>query len=95
MADIQLQHETVQQATEEMKQATKTMITNLEDLIQGLQNMRSTFSGQSAQEFNAFLKVAHQAEGVMHNDFGQGSNALEGMHECLTNADNKGATLFQ
>jgi ABC-type transporter Mla subunit MlaD len=91
---IQLNHESVNQAIEEMQQATATMDQNLQDLLQGLQSMAATFSGQSATAWEQFRTVAQSADAQMQADFGQGANRLQMMHEAHIDADTNGTRIF-
>ena len=94
MADIQLNHESVNQATEEMQQATMTMSNNLNDLLQGLQAMSATFSGNTATEWEVFRTTAQNADAAMQKDFGQGAHVLANMHQAHIDSDRKGVSLF-
>jgi uncharacterized protein YukE len=94
MADIQLRHETVDQAVQEMVQATNQMKTNMDDLVQGLQQMASTFTGAAADAWQQFQKAANDADNAMNADFGKGAYTLEEMHNIHKNADFRGAGVF-
>jgi methyl-accepting chemotaxis protein len=94
MADIQLRHESVDQAVQEMIQATQQMRTNMEELLRGLQSMAHTFTGASADAWHQFQQAANAADNAMNNDFGQGHVVLAEMHNIHKNADLKGASVF-
>lgn len=94
MADIQLRHETVDRAVDEMVQATQQMRTNMEELVQQLQSMASTFTGAAADSWHQFQNAANRADDAMNNDFGQGHVVLTEMHNIHKLADRQGAQIF-
>lgn len=94
MADLHIQNETLDQAITDMVQATQAMTNNLQDLIQGIGPMASTFTGQAATAWAQFQTVAQQADTNMQQDFGKGSQILQQMHDLHLDADKKGAARF-
>jgi uncharacterized protein YukE len=94
MADIMLNHETVDNAVAEMQQATATMTSNLDALVQQLKPVADTFTGAAASAWTQFQLAANHADEVMHQDFSQGQVRLQEMHNYHKQADNKGASIF-
>jgi len=95
MADIQLNHQSVQQAVDDMVQATQQMRTNLDALLQELRPVASTFTGAAADSWQQFQVAANHADNTMNNDFGQGHVILSDMHQAHISADLRGASIFQ
>jgi uncharacterized protein YukE len=94
MGDIQLNHQSVDNAVASMQQSTQTMINHMDQLVQGLQSMSSTFTGAAADAWHQFQTAANQAANAMNNDFGKGSVVLADMHNIHKSADQKGASIF-
>jgi uncharacterized protein YukE len=94
MADIMLNHETVDNAVAEMQQATATMTSNLDALVQQLQPVAATFTGAASEAWQQFQKAANRADEIMQQDFGQGQVRLQDMHDYHKQADTKGASIF-
>jgi WXG100 family type VII secretion target len=94
MADIQLQHETIDQAFTELIAAAHTMQSNLDDLVRQLTPLRDEFTGAAGTAFEEFFKVVHQNEGQMHEDITKGAQILDQMNHTMRYADQAAAQGF-
>ncbi|MFE9426021.1 WXG100 family type VII secretion target [Kitasatospora sp. NPDC006697] len=93
MADIQLQHESIDNAFQELLQAAQTMQSNLDELVQQLQGLASQ-SGSYKEAFHEFFAVVHQNEGQMHEDIKKGAQILDQMNHTMRYADQSAAAGF-
>ena len=84
---VSLQHETLNQATQELRAAGNTMKSNLDDLVSTLKGLQDDFQGSAAEAFTNFLNVVSQNESQMSDDINSAANTLDQMHETMTNAD--------
>jgi uncharacterized protein YukE len=95
MADVMLQHQTVEQAVADMQQATRMMDNALDNLVAGLSPLAATFEGQSATAWLEFQNAANHADFTMQGLFGHGAVVLSDMHDIHKLADYRGAQFFQ
>ncbi|MDH6143813.1 MULTISPECIES: WXG100 family type VII secretion target [Kitasatospora] len=93
MADIKLQHETIDQAFDELIQAGQKMQSNLDDLVNTLKPLAEQ-SGSYKTAFDAFFKVVHDNETEMHQDIHKGAQILDQMHHTMKYADEAAAKGF-
>ncbi|MFF7634566.1 WXG100 family type VII secretion target [Kitasatospora sp. NPDC008050] len=94
MADIQLQHESIDQAYTDLLQAAHTMESNLNELVQRLTPLREEFQGAAGTAFEEFFKVVQGNEGQMHEDIHQGAQILDQMNHTMKYADQAAAQGF-
>ena len=94
MADIQLQHEAVTAAVEEMQQAAQQMHSNLDELAQVLQANRDKFQGDAANAFIEFQQAVSRNDSAMTGEFASGAQILSDMHDTLSKADSRAAQGF-
>ena len=94
MANIQLNHEGVDQAVADMRQATSQIESALDDLMRQLRPLAESFTGRSAHAWADFQNQVNTAETAMSADFGRGSTVLDTMHGHLTDGDNRGAAIL-
>ncbi len=92
--DLQLRHESIDQAFEELVQAGKTMKNDMDTLVSTLTGIQEHFTGQAAQAFQDFLKVVSDNEGAMSDDIHQGAITLDTMHQTMKYADQAAAAGF-
>jgi uncharacterized protein YukE len=93
MADIQLQHESIDQAFQELIQAAQTMQSNLDDLVNTLKPLAHQ-SGKYQSAFEDFFRVVHANENKMHEDIHQGAQILDQMNHTMRYADQAAAAGF-
>ncbi len=91
---VQLQHEALNQATEELRSAGNTMKSNLDDLVSTLKGLQDGFQGAAAEAFNNFLNVVSQNESQMSDDLNSAANTLDTMHQTMIDADNNARNHF-
>jgi WXG100 family type VII secretion target len=94
MADIQLQHESIDQAFTELLQAAHTMESNLDELVQRLTPLREEFTGKAGTAFEEFFRMVQQNESKMHEDIQQGARILDEMNHTMRYADQSAAQGF-
>lgn len=94
MADLQLQHESIDQAVESLQQAGNSMKSNLDQLLQVLTPLRENFQGAAAQAFDQFFTVVHQNESQMTDDITAAAALLDQMHQTMVHADKSAANGF-
>jgi WXG100 family type VII secretion target len=94
VANIQLNHEGVNQAVADMQQATSQIESALDDLMQQLRPLAESFTGQSASAWAQFQNAVNTAETAMSADFGKGSTVLDTMHGHLADGDKRGAAIL-
>jgi uncharacterized protein YukE len=94
VADISLNHEGVNQAVAEMQQATSQIENSLDDLMQQLRPLATSFTGESANAWVQFQNAVSSAEHAMSADFGKGATVLDTMHGSLTDGDKRGAAIL-
>lgn len=91
---IHLNHETVNEAVNEMMTANQQMLAAMDDLVQELTPLAQTFEGETKnawQEVQRTIDAQHQR---MTEAFGNASGVLTSMHETLTTADHRGAAFL-
>ncbi|GAA1988661.1 WXG100 family type VII secretion target [Kitasatospora viridis] len=93
MADIQLQHEAIDNAFQELISAAQTMQSNLDELVQQLQTLAQQ-SGSYKEAFQDFFKVVHDNETQMHDDIHKGAQILDTMNHTMRYADQAAAAGF-
>ncbi|WP_034087238.1 WXG100 family type VII secretion target [Streptacidiphilus albus] len=91
---VQLQHEALNQATDELRSAGNTMKSNLDDLVSTLKGLQDGFQGAAAEAFNNFLNVVSQNESQMSDDLNSAATTLETMHRTMIDADNSARNHF-
>ncbi len=91
---VQLQHEALNQATDELRSAGNTMKSNLDDLVSTLKGLQDGFQGAAAEAFNNFLSVVSQNESQMSDDINSAANTLDTMHRTMIDADNSARNNF-
>jgi WXG100 family type VII secretion target len=94
MSDVLLQHGGLDQAEQDLQQASSQVIQQMDELVSGLQPLAASFSGQAADAFHAFCKTVSAAESQMQTDLTQAVQALQAMHDNHRYADTKGSQTF-
>jgi uncharacterized protein YukE len=95
MADIQIYHESLDQATQNMQGLTRQMTQSMDDLKGILTTVAQDFTGNASDSWQEFQTTVDNANTAMNNDFGTGGNTLLEMHQFHRNADTQGAAIFQ
>ena len=94
MANIQLNHEGVDQAVSDMTQAANQMKNAVEDLINSLQPLAQSFQGAAAGVFSEISKNRMTIYNDLTTTFSAGTGALDTMHQNLTEGDRRGASIL-
>ncbi|MFD9335092.1 WXG100 family type VII secretion target [Streptomyces sp. NPDC060028] len=94
MADIDINHNALAEANEDMKAAAKQMHSNLEMLVTELSTVKDKFKGAAAAAFQDFVTTVHQLDTAMSQEFDTGADKLADMHLTIRNADKRSAALF-
>ncbi|WP_035841685.1 WXG100 family type VII secretion target [Kitasatospora azatica] len=93
MANIQLHHESIDNAFQDLLQAAQSMQNNLDELIQTLTPLRA-HSGSYKEAFEQFFTAVQQNEGQMHQDITKGAQILDEMNHTMRYADQAAAQGF-
>jgi uncharacterized protein YukE len=94
MADIQLNHETVNQAVDEMNQTAQQMESAVEDLINQLTPLSTSFQGAAAVAFNDISANRQKIYDDLTATFSNGAGVLGNMHQELIAGDRRGASML-
>ncbi|MGW6688104.1 WXG100 family type VII secretion target [Streptomyces sp. NPDC054961] len=94
MSDIEINHNALVEANEDMKAAAKQMHTNLAALVTDLSTVKDNFKGAAAAAFQDFVTTVQQLDTAMSTEFDSGADKLADMHMTIRNADKRSAALF-
>ncbi|WP_333769021.1 WXG100 family type VII secretion target [Streptomyces sp. IBSBF 2435] len=94
MANVNLRHEGVSQAVEDMQRVANDMLSAVEDLMNQLQPLASSFSGMAAEVFEEISKNRQQIYHDLTANFSAGSSTLDTMHQSLNDGDRRGASIL-
>ncbi|MGF1429407.1 hypothetical protein [Kitasatospora sp. LaBMicrA B282] len=87
MADISLNHTPIDNAKDELIQASNAMHAAMEECIQAVQACQQVLEGDLATAAGNFFTQLANADGQMTDDINQAASTLGDMHELLRRAD--------
>ena len=94
MADILIHHDPLDEAIQQMGNATKQIDSGLKDLLAALKRYVPELQGVAANTYRQFQDDAMRLEDSMHAALGQGQAALNAMHEEHKYSDVRAAGSF-
>ncbi|MFD0278098.1 WXG100 family type VII secretion target [Kitasatospora sp. NPDC127111] len=96
MADIELRHESIDQAVSDLQQAGSTMESNMDQLVGTLKGVidGGHFAGAAATAFQEFFRVVNQNEADMRTDIRTAASLLGQMHATMKHADATASKAF-
>jgi uncharacterized protein YukE len=94
MADIMVNHGPVDTLVGDMNQAAKAMEERFTDMMTQLGQYSEAFSGAAAEVFSEMSRNQSMVATELGSSFGTGAQALNNMHEAITDSDNRGAQIL-
>jgi uncharacterized protein YukE len=94
MADIQLTPAHIDQIIDEMRTASNTATSNMDQTVAELQQYSAEFSGNTAAAWADYQTTVNANEGRLREDLSQAIVALNEMKELIIAADSRSSGLF-
>ena len=91
---MELDHQVITEANEQMKQYAHEMSNNLESLLQELLPVEQGFQGAAGAAFQDFKLTVQRLDDAMSTEFDKGADNLSEMHLTISNADKRSASMF-
>lgn len=94
MADVDLSHQPIYMAHDDLVQAGGAMRSSMEECLQTVRAASQQLSGQLQDAANQLYNTLQNANEQMTQDINDAANTLAGMHQLLSQADAKGAAVM-